>query len=189
MFFLRLIRKFLSVVAVLLIALVFTLFLLTAAAFTMNTLQPYRSATINSDSMEPNYPKNTMILYNKHPSEHYERGEAVMYHMPRFAYGTEEEAQLLGPEMFISRVVGLPGENISFRNGAVYINEGKLEESYLSPGTVTDPKSEKTRWQLRENEYFLLGDNRMYATDSRGYGSVPKENIIGKVVRIVERPE
>ncbi|MDD4606977.1 MAG: signal peptidase I [Patescibacteria group bacterium] len=87
-------------------------------------------------------------------------------------------------QYFIKRVIGLPGETVIIKDGEVFIkksttaNEIKLDETdYLAPGTQTrgDIKIE-----LSEKEYYVLGDNRNYSLDSRVFGIVPKDLIIGR---------
>ena len=75
----------------------------------------------------------------------------------------------------IKRVIGLPGETVSEKNGIVYINGEPLEEPYTS--TSTNDFDEIT---LGEDEYFLLGDNRQNSKDSREIGPVKKECIKAK---------
>jgi len=85
---------------------------------------------------------------------------------------------------FIKRIIGLPGESVSIKNGDVYINGLKFDESsYLSSDVKTFGGS-----FLRENipvvvppdNYFVMGDNRPYSSDSREWGFVNKSAVIGK---------
>ena len=80
----------------------------------------------------------------------------------------------------ISRVIGLPGETISFEDGMVYVNGNKLDEPYLVPGTRT--VSPVKAYQIPDDSYFVLGDNRGKSSDSRSVGFIPIENIKGKVL-------
>jgi signal peptidase I len=87
-----------------------------------------------------------------------------------------------GPNI-IKRVIGLPGDLIEIRDNAVYRNDERLEEPYLPEGTITRVRTlqyEKVR--LAEDEYFVLGDNREVSLDSRSFGPVPLNSIIGKVL-------
>lgn len=77
-------------------------------------------------------------------------------------------------KMLIKRIIGLPGDLIEFKDGAVYRNGEKLDESaYLPDGTQTViAPNRPTFYELGENEYFLLGDNRAVSKDSRSFGAV-----------------
>lgn len=80
---------------------------------------------------------------------------------------------------FIKRIVGLPGEQLSVRSCAVYINRIVLDESYLQPGTCTRPDG---IWTIENGYYFVMGDNREGSSDSRVFGSIPRSSIVSKVV-------
>jgi signal peptidase I len=80
------------------------------------------------------------------------------------------------PELLIKRVVGLPGETIEIRNGTLYIDGVVQEESYEHvPGqTSFGPTT------LRPMTYFVMGDNRINSNDSRAFGPVDRDTIIGR---------
>jgi signal peptidase I len=86
---------------------------------------------------------------------------------------------------FIKRVIGLPGEKVRISGGEVYIYNSKypngtvLKESYLPSGLRTKGDITVT---LKDDEYFVLGDNRNFSSDSRSWGSVKKKDIIGEVL-------
>ena|SRR5690554_3042389 len=87
-----------------------------------------------------------------------------------------------GPNI-IKRVVGLPGDTIEIREGHVYRNQQILTEPYLFEGTITRPRSPLyERVILDENEYYVLGDNRDVSLDSRSFGPVSIDHIIGEVL-------
>ena len=92
-------------------------------------------------------------------------------------------------ERVIKRVVGLPGETIAIFRGFVYVNGQRLSEPYLPSKTYTfnsDPFNERAfYWQLNEQQYFVLGDNRIESCDSRHYGPVEKN----RINNLVELPE
>ncbi len=93
------------------------------------------------------------------------RGDVIIFHYP------------LDVSLdFVKRVIGLPGDTVSIRQGQVFVNELMLVEPY-----VTRP--DKTNMSLKKvgpNEYFVLGDNRRASNDSRDWGTVPTDNIIGR---------
>ena len=83
----------------------------------------------------------------------------------------------------VKRIIGVSGDTVCLKDGAVYLNGQLLAEPYLVQGTPTLPGSTKTltvRCPL--GYYYLLGDNRMNSVDSRNYGLVPRANILGLVV-------
>ncbi len=95
---------------------------------------------------------------------------------------------------YIKRIIGLPREHVVIKNSEVFVNNNKLEETYLDNGIKTSGDVDII---LDNDEYFVLGDNRYHSYDSRSWGSVPKKNIIGfarmrlfpfNVVGILKRP-
>ena len=77
----------------------------------------------------------------------------------------------------IKRVIGLPGEEVEIRGGAVFINGQQLPEPYV----VHKSTDSEEAVRLLLDEYWVLGDNRLASTDSRTWGPVPRENIGGRV--------
>lgn len=86
--------------------------------------------------------------------------------------------------LIVKRIIALPGECVYLKKGVVYINGKKLSEMYLPPNTPTYAyeKSEDELVCYGKDQYFVLGDNRGNSTDSRTFGAVPREDILGKVV-------
>ena len=78
----------------------------------------------------------------------------------------------------IKRVVGLPGERVTITNGRVYIDGVLLDEPYLTQGTQGDGRS----WLVPPMQVFVLGDNRGNSKDSRYFGPVPLESLLGHAV-------
>ena len=83
--------------------------------------------------------------------------------------------------MLIKRVIGLPGDKIEFRNQDLYINDVFIDEDYTFEECRPYQCSDKV-WELGENEYFVMGDNRNNSRDSRIFGPVPLDHIVGRVV-------
>ena len=75
----------------------------------------------------------------------------------------------------MKRVIGVPGDTVEIRDGLVYINGVPLDEPYMS--TCSSQWCDVT---VGPREYFVLGDNRPQSDDSRNWGMVPEENIIGR---------
>ena len=82
---------------------------------------------------------------------------------------------------FVKRLVGLPGETVAERHGAVFINGDELNEPYVN---ASRRDTATGSWHVPDGEYFLMGDNRSSSCDSRFWGSVPREKLIGRVVKI-----
>ena len=109
------------------------------------------------------------IVYRFHAPE---RGDIVVFDAPagvRAACGADGA--------FVKRIVGLPGEHVSMRDGLVLIDGVPLKEPYLDPGARGRESGE---WPRSRGGYFVLGDNRAMSCDSRRWGVVPLENVIGR---------
>ena len=87
--------------------------------------------------------------------------------------------------LLVKRIIAAPGDSIYLKGGNVYLNGCKLDEPYLAPGTptFTDSKYHGELILCGRDQYFLLGDNRQNSLDSRYYGSVPRGNILGPLIR------
>jgi len=104
-----------------------------------------------------------------------ERQEIAVFHAPPAAKKDCSEGGT-----YLKRVIGLPGDTVSERNGFVYVNGRKLDEPYVSEW---DRDSLSKSWpRLGKNEYFVMGDNRIASCDSRTWGPVERSAFIGPVV-------
>ena len=83
---------------------------------------------------------------------------------------------------FVKRVIGTPGDEVEIRNGEVRVNGGILRESYLQDQDKGSDNMPPVL--LAENQYFVMGDNRRHSNDSRDWGPVPEDNILGKVALV-----
>jgi signal peptidase I len=133
-------------------------------------MQPF---LVSGASMEPNFGSGNYLIIDEVTYQFREpkRGEVIVFRYPD------------NPSTYyIKRIIGLPGEAVEIRKGSVYIFNNEhpegfvLEEAYLPPGLKTPGT---TKAELSSGEYFVLGDNRNYSYDSRSWGSLPKENVIG----------
>jgi signal peptidase I len=103
------------------------------------------------------------------------RLEIAVFHAPPLAKVRCDEGGT-----FLKRVIGLPGEQVSERNGFFYVDGEKLREPYL---TEFDRDSVTETWKrLGANQYFMMGDNRLASCDSRTWGPVARGAFIGPVV-------
>ena len=110
------------------------------------------------------------LVYRFHAPE---RGDIIVFKAPPSAAAACDAGGTL-----IKRIVGLPGEQVSMENGHVLINGARLREPYLAPAYRARESGEWPR--SPRTGYFLLGDNRAMSCDSRRWGIVPRENIIGR---------
>jgi signal peptidase I len=117
---------------------------------------------------------NRLIYHFRDP----ERGEIVVFKTPPAA-----QMRCGAGGTFVKRLIGLPGERLELRTEGgfsfVYIDGRKLSEPYLQQGR-RDSRGPET-FTVPEGQYFMMGDNRSQSCDSREWGSVPRENLIGKV--------
>lgn len=138
---------------------------------------------VSGSSMEPNFSNSEYLIINEigyrigDPA----RGDVVVIRYPKDR-----------KQFFIKRVIGLPGETISIDNGKVtIINDANksgvtLDEPYLPTEGLTFPHNTamvggKKTLTLKDDEYFMMGDNRLASSDSRDWGPLARKDMIGKV--------
>ncbi|HTL58841.1 MAG TPA: signal peptidase I [Candidatus Limnocylindrales bacterium] len=134
-----------------------------------------QSVRVVGESMHPTlensqqYLLNHWVFYFRHPH----RSEIVVIRDP-----TDRG-------LSVKRVIGLGGEQIFFKHGAVFINGKQLAEPYLQPGTLTFAGAYRHDqvFQCGNDEVFVLGDNRNNSLDGRAYGPIPRQSVLGLIVR------
>lgn len=119
-----------------------------------------------------------------------ERGDVVVFCLPGSGECSLVERlknrELTAPRTLIKRVIGLPGETVAVSDEGVRISSTEnpegflLDEPYLDAGNIGGPSG--MQLTLGEGEYFVMGDNRRVSSDSRIWGALPKENILGHVL-------
>lgn len=134
--------------------------------------QPHK---VSGNSMVPTFHNGDYILTDKLSYRFGipKQGDVIVLKNPR------DESQ-----DFIKRIVATPGETVRIENNSVYVNEQLLRELYLPQGTLTLGGAfmpEKASIKAGANQYFVFGDNRNHSSDSRTWGAVTKEEIVGKV--------
>ncbi|MDZ7612213.1 MAG: signal peptidase I [Candidatus Moranbacteria bacterium] len=150
---------------------------------------------VQGKSMEPNFQDGEYLIVNEFgykktkvavgekelftvtPFKEFERGEVAV-----FRYPDNPE------EYFIKRIIGLPGEKIEIKGGDVIVYNkqnptgGILDETrYLEDALGETECSGSCVYDLKDDEYLVLGDNRGHSSDSRRWGALSKEYVIGKV--------
>lgn len=113
-------------------------------------------------------------------------GNAVLVNRLAYRFNLPERGDIIvfdppfeSPEPYIKRVIGLPGDEISIREGTVYLNGTAIPEPYLR-----ERPAARGTWLVPEGAVFVMGDNRNNSSDSRNWGPVPESNIIGRAVFI-----
>jgi signal peptidase I len=156
----------------------------------MFLFQPF---IVRGESMEPNFSDHQYLVINEfgykktpvrilgndvvtvNPHKEFERFDIAVFRSPH------DEKQF-----YIKRVIGLPGETVLIDNGEVRIFDAKQPEGYVLDESAYLPEGRKTNGSvkvvLKEDEYYVLGDNRPASSDSRVFGPLHKEAVIGKVL-------
>lgn len=135
--------------------------------------QPYR---VEQQSMERTLEPDQYVLVDKLTPrfDDYSRGDIVVFEPP--------EAWVQGGPRtpFIKRVIGLPGETIEIKDGAVYVAGTRLEEPYRYDLQPTTASEEPARWVIPADQLFVMGDHRAASADSRAFGTVQRSSVIGR---------
>ncbi|KOY76022.1 Signal peptidase I [Apilactobacillus kunkeei] len=155
----------------------------------------FTMATVDGHSMDPNlYNKEKMLVLKQADIK---RNSVIIFD----AHGEDPEAT--ANDYYVKRVIGLPGDTISYKDGKLYVNNKVADQSFiskkqLSEGTRYNPLNgdmiknwsisslSSTKWVYNQNvkvvpkgEYFVLGDNRSISNDSRYWGFVKKSKVLG----------
>jgi signal peptidase I len=132
----------------------------------------FQAFFIPSGSMEDTLQVGDRVLVNKlsYQFGDIERGDIVVFHKP-------ENAGESDVDEFIKRVIGLEGETLRSMDGVVYIDGRPLDEPYLESGIFTSSLNEIT---VPEGYIFVMGDSRGSSHDSRFFGPIPTDSIVGE---------
>lgn len=129
---------------------------------------------VSGNSMIPNFHNGDYIITNKLAVKFGtpQRGEVIILQNPRNF-----------EQIFIKRVIGLPNDHIRISGNQVYVNNLPINEPYLPPNTITQGGTfypENVEAVVPEGQYFVMGDNRTGSSDSREWGGVTFNKIIGQ---------
>jgi signal peptidase I len=146
---------------------------LSYGSFQFFTNYVIQSVHVIGQSMSPTLPDNSRYVLNR-----------WVYHVrdPQ----PSEIVVLRDPEdncFAIKRIIAKQGDTVLVKNGHLYVNGEELQEPYLPEGTPTfpGPRATEQTWVCGRDQYFVLGDNRNNSADSRSYGAVSRQSILGMV--------
>ena len=130
---------------------------------------------IPSPSMEPTLDVGDRVLVNKLSYEFHDvnRGDVVVFERPPGA-STGQNGEI---KDLIKRVIAVEGDTIEAKEGEVFVNGERIDENYLEPGTPTDNLPLKT---IPDGHVFVMGDNRTNSEDSRIFGPIDEDTIVGR---------
>jgi signal peptidase I len=127
---------------------------------------------VEGSSMQPGFDSGQILMVSR---LHYlllspARGDIVIFHLP------EDTSQ-----DYIKRIIAVPGDTVEIRDERVYLNGEVLEEGYTLEPCSAD-YCDNRLWTLGPDEFFVMGDNRNHSSDSRIFGPVKKNHLLGKVI-------
>lgn len=128
---------------------------------------------VKGKSMEPNFSQHDYLIVDQltYQFRNPKRGEVVVFHPP---VGQKE--------YYLKRVIGLPGERVRIKDGKVIICDlecNVIKEDYIEESNIEREVSHSTT--LGKGQYFVLGDNRDNSSDSRVFGPIDRDAIVGKI--------
>ena len=127
-----------------------------------------QSSIVVGSSMQPNFQEGQRLIISKivYTFQEPGRGDVIVFHPPNNSR-----------EDYIKRVIALPHDIVGIEEGIVYVNGSPLDEPYIEDA----PRYTLEEYEVPENNYFVLGDNRNHSNDSHNGWVLPRQNIIGKV--------
>lgn len=143
--------------------------LLIVTPIRMFIAQPF---IVNGSSMDPTFATGQYLIVDEisYRLNEPERGDVIVLRYPRDP-----------KKFFIKRIIGLPGETVEIDEGAVTIRNAEHPEGFeLSEPYIMYPKNDTLAKTMGTGEYFVMGDNRAASSDSRYWGTVPEDLIVGR---------
>jgi len=149
--------------------------LVAAAVFLVIYMFLFRPFEVNGESMNPNFHDKEYVLTNL---------IALRFGSPKLGDVVVFKAPLDPEKDYIKRVIGVAGDTVMINEGLVYLNNQLLDESaYLNSSVKTYPGAflkEGVPVTVPPGEYFVMGDNRSHSSDSREWGFVKQDELIGE---------
>lgn len=140
------------------------------------SIQPFR---VDGPSMQPGLHTGELVLVNllTYDFSAPQRGDVIVFHPP----GESDDIQ------YVKRIIGMPGDTITVTASAIYVDGKKLSEPYIYPLAAGQDENPEVlpKLTLNKDQYFVLGDNRLNSQDSRFFGPVSRQSIIGKAQVVV----
>ncbi|MFA5714526.1 MAG: signal peptidase I [Candidatus Paceibacterota bacterium] len=144
----------------------------------MLLFQPF---VVKGDSMEPSYHSGDYLIIDElsYKLRDPQRGEVIVFKYP-----------LNTSLKYIKRIIALPNETIELKNGEVYVSRAGSQPTKIDENLYINDKTREA-WKnmidyssltLKSNEYFVMGDNRNFSSDSRVWGVLPANDITGRVL-------
>ncbi len=129
------------------------------------------STIVDGRSMNPTVNHGDRLMVNKlfFMKKNITRGDIIDFYVPS------------AKKYYLKRVIGVEGDTVEIIKDRVYLNGEMLEENYVSTN-VTTPHNENTKWIVPKGHVFVLGDNRSNSRDGRDLGTIPRSDIVGKIV-------
>ncbi|ESA34577.1 signal peptidase i [Leptolyngbya sp. Heron Island J] len=147
--------------------------------------QAVEQCIVPSDSMVPTLQVDDRLFVRRNQTYRPSTGDIVVFTPPAVALRDLPEKEKTKDLLYVKRVIGLPGQQITVREGRVYVDDRPLTETY----TQATPAYEWGPETVPANSYFVLGDNRNNSYDSHIWGAVPDANILGAAYKIYWPPE
>lgn len=144
-----------------------TLYVLVISIITVGCLNNFTPVKIEGSGMLPNLKNGERVLVEKNFGA-IKRGDVIFFKYPKDT-----------TKLYFKRVIGLPNETISIREGQVFVDDKKLDEPYLDQ-SYNQQTENFSPLKISDGSYFVLGDNRDNSADSRAWGTVQEQLIVGK---------
>jgi len=138
--------------------------------------------------MHPSFESGDYLIINEigYRINEPQRGDVIVFRPPQNS-----------GQFYIKRIIGLPGEVVKIEDGKVFFGKDEASLEQVEEKYIQGRTSGSTTLSLREDEYFVLGDNRSASSDSRNWGALKRANIVGKAwirawpvqdLEVIERP-